>query len=464
MKMKIKVFFLILCLALGFASIAVAQTEEPPKGGTPKDFVLPPRATISFDNGLDVILVPYGNIPKTMVKVVVRAGNVDEAPDEIWIADLLGNLLKEGTLTLTGEELAFKAAGMGGAINVSVGANQTTVSLEVLSEFTPQAIALLGDFLINPLFPESEIERLKSDLLRELSIQQSQPGAIALEKFRKVLYGDDHSYGRIFPTEEMIQSFSIEKVRNFYEANFGAIRSDLYIIGKFDSRGAKRAAAAAFGNWKTGVESEPTVPAPTTQRAVYLVDRPGAPQSNLMIGLPVVDPSEPDYIPLVVTNTLLGGYFSSRITANIREDKGYTYSPYSTLSVRYRDAYWVETANVTTEVTGPAIQEILKEIERLREEPPPDEELEGVQNYMSGSFVRQNSSKSGIAAQLAFLKLHGLDESYLLDYVKNVLAVSPEAISEMATKYIRPNDLTIVVVGDKEKVLKQIRDFGEVKE
>jgi len=430
--MKIKVFFLILCLVVGCSSLVIAQTEGPPKGGTPKDFVLPPRETISLENGLDVILVPYGNIPKAMVKVVVRAGNVDESPDQIWLADLLANLLKEGTSSLTSEQLAFDAAGMGGALEVSVGANQTTVSLEVLSEFTPQAIALLADVLINPLFPESEIERLKGDLVRQLSIQQSQPGAIALEKFRQVLYGD-HSYGRVFPTEEMIQSFSIEKVRGFFEANFGAIRSDLYVVGKFDATEAKRAAEEAFGNWRTGVESEPAVPVPTTKKAVYLVDRPGAPQSNLMIGLPVVDPSHRDYIPLVVTNTLLGGYFSSRITANIREDKGYTYSPYSSLSVRYRDAYWVEAANVATEVTGPAIQEILKEIERLREEPPSEEELEGVQNYMSGSFVRQNSSKNGIAAQLAFLRLHGLDESYLLDYVKRVLAFSPEAVSEMAT-------------------------------
>jgi predicted Zn-dependent peptidase len=232
----------------------------------------------------------------------------------------------------------------------------------------------------------------------------------------------------------------------------------------FDSMAAKQAAEDAFGSWKAGVKSDPAVPAPTTQKAVFLVDRPDAPQSNLLIGLPVVDPSHPDYVSLVVTNTLLGGYFSSRITANIREDKGYTYSPYSSLSVRYRDAYWVEAANVATDVTGPAIQEIFKEIIRLREEPPPEEELGGVQNYMSGSFVRQNSSKNGIAAQLAYLRLHGLDEGYLRDYVKNVLAVSPELVSEMATQYIRPEDLTIVVVGDKGKVLNQVREFGEVKE
>jgi predicted Zn-dependent peptidase len=424
---------------------------------------LPPSETISLENGLNVILVAYGNIPKTLVRVVVRAGNVDETPDQIWIADLLGNLLKEGTATLTGEQLAFKAAGMGGSIDVSVGVNQTSVSLEVLSEFTPQAIALLGDVLINPLFPQSEVERLKGDLIRELSIQQSQPSAIALEKFRSVLYGD-HPYGHVFPTEEMIKSFTIEMVRDFFDKNFGAARSDLYIVGMFDSKVAKQAAEDAFGSWKTGNKSDPAVPTPTTQKTVFLVDRPDAPQSNLMIGLPVVDPSHPDYVPLVVTNTLLGGYFSSRITANIREDKGYTYSPYSSLSVRYRDAYWVEAANVATDVTGPAIQEILKEIVKLRQEPPPEEELGGVQNYMSGSFVRQNSSKGGIAAQLAYLRLHGLDEAYLRDYVKNVLAVSPEVVSEMATRYIRPEDLTIVVVGDKGKVLSQVREFGEVKE
>lgn len=461
--MKIKISATFLSLVLMICPFGAAQKEEPPLPGTPKDFSMPSREIFSLDNGLEVVLVPYGNIPKTMVQVVVRAGNSDEAPDEVWLADLSGNLLKEGTSTLTAEGLASRAAGMGGAIEVSVGADQTTVGLEVLSEFTPQAIALLGNVLTDPLLPESEIERLKGDLLRELSIQQTQPGSIALQKFREVLYGE-HPYGRVFPTEEMIRSFNLEKVEDFYDSNFGAVRSDLYILGKFDAEAAKRAVREAFGAWRTGVESEPPLARPRSERAVYLVDRPDAPQSNIMIGLPVTDPSHSDYLPLTVMNTLLGGYFSSRITTNIREDKGYTYSPYSTVSVRYRDAYWVETANVATEVTGPAVQEILSEIERLRQEPPPEEELKGVQNYMSGSFVRQNSSKAGIAAQLAFLRLHGLSESYLLDYVESVLAVGPETVTAMATKYIRPDELTIVVVGDREKVVEQMRRFGEIKE
>jgi predicted Zn-dependent peptidase len=459
--MKVRRIVLVACLALCFTTLAVAQKQEPPKGGTPKDLVIPPKEIYVLDNGLDVTLIPYGTIPKTTITLIVRAGNVDEEPNEIWIADLLGNFLKEGTSTLSAEDLALKAAAMGGSLNVSVGSNQTSVSLEVLSEFTTPAIELLGDVVQNPLFPESELERLKSDLLRNLSIQQSDPGSIALAEFRKVLY-PDHPYGRVFPTEEMIQSFDIGKARKFFDSHFGALRSDLYVAGIFEPSSVKKAVDQAFGSWTGGTVRDPSKPEPVTGRAVYLVDRPGAHQSNLMIGLPVVDPSHSDYLPLNVTNFVLGGFFSSRITRNIREDKGYTYSPYSQISSRFRDAYWVETANVATEVTGLAIQEILNEIEGLGKEAPSEEELKGVQNYMNGSFVRQNASKSGIIGQLSFVRLHGLDESYLRDYVKNVLAVTPDLVKQMAEKYIRSRDLAIVVVGDKAKILNQIREFGEI--
>jgi predicted Zn-dependent peptidase len=352
---------------------------------------------------------------------------------------------------------------MGGSLDVSVGVNQTTLTLEVLSEFAPQAVELLADVLRQPLLPESELDRLKDDLIRMLSIQRSQPSSMALERFRQVLYGD-HPYGRVFPTEEIIQSFTPERIMAFFETHYGALRSDLYVVGVFDEASAKTSISEAFGDWVSGSELAPNVPEPVSQRAIYLVDRADAHQSNLMMGLPVVDPSNPDYIPLLVTNTLLGGFFSSRITANIRENKGYTYSPRSAVSVRYRDAYWVQTANVGTDVTGPAITEILKEIEMLRDEPPSNEELEGVQSYMGGMFVLRNSSPAGIIGQLAFMRLHGLEESYLLNYVKNVRAVVPEEVSEMATKYIRPDDLTFVVVGDRNKVLEQVRGFGDVRD
>jgi predicted Zn-dependent peptidase len=157
-----------------------------------------------------------------------------------------------------------------------------------------------------------------------------------------------------------------------------------------------------------------------------------------------------------VSNTLLGGFFSSRITRNIREDKGYTYSPFSTLSVRYRDGYWAQVAAVTTEVTGPALEEIFKEINTLQTTPPSTEELEGVKNYSAGVFVLQNSTRGGIINVLSYLDHHELPDSYLANYVSDVFAVTPEKVSEIAREYLRDEDMTLVVVGDRSQVSEQV--------
>jgi zinc protease len=165
-----------------------------------------------------------------------------------------------------------------------------------------------------------------------------------------------------------------------------------------------------------------------------------------------------DCLGLTVMNALLGGSFGSRITANIREQKGYTYSPASTITTRLGAAAWVEMADVTTNVTGASIEEILEEIERLRNEPPSAEELRGIQNFLAGTFVLRNSSRSGIATQLAFLDLYGLSESYVREFVQNVFALTPADMQRLARTYIDPAKLAIVVVGDREKVEEQLAE------
>jgi len=187
-----------------------------------------------------------------------------------------------------------------------------------------------------------------------------------------------------------------------------------------------------------------------------LIARPGAPQSTIYLGLPVVDPTHPDFMALSVMNTLLGGYFSSRVTTNIREDKGYTYSPNSSFATRYRDAVWVQVADVTTQHTGDALAEIHKEIERLRREPPSEAELEGVKNYRNGVFLISNSTPQGLLAQLAFMDLHELPDEWLSTFVDRLYAVTPEQVSEVARKYLDPEAMTLVVVGDLDVVRPQI--------
>jgi zinc protease len=438
---------------------AAAQKQLPPEGGTPKDFSLPKKQQFKLSNGMEVTLVPYGIIPKVSVRIVVRAGNINEKENEVWLMDILGELMKEGTKTRSAEQVDQEAAAMGGDVNIGVGPDLTTISGDVLSEFGPKLVRILGDVVRNPLLPVSELARLKKDRVRDLSVQKSQPGSLAMEAFRKTMY-PDHPYGRVFPTQEMIEKYTIDDVQSLYKNNFGAQRATLFVAGRFDAKAIEAAVREAFDGWEKGPAVYVNIPKPVTKKSFGLVERPGAPQSTIYVGLPVINPFDKDYVKMAVTNSLLGGSFASRITANIREKKGYTYSPYSQVSSRYRDAYWVEIADVGTDVTGAALKEILGEVTRLATEPPPEEELKGIQNYLAGTFVLQNSTPQGIIGQLSNLKLHGLPDSYLSNYVKNVYAVTPLDVQQITSKYIRADDMTLVVVGDKKKVEEQIKDYA----
>ncbi len=453
--MKNTHIFLFFFLLLGSFHWGYTQKQTPPAGGEPKDFTLPNKEEATLENGMGYTLVPYGAIPKVQINLIVKTGNIHEEKNQVWLSDLTGNLMKEGTTSTNSKELSVKMARMGGELNINVSGNFTTISGNVLSEFAPELIRLIAEVVQQPAFPASELDRLKNDLQRQLSVQSNTPQAQAQSQFFAIMYGD-HPYGRIFPTQEMISSYTLEQVKQFYQGNFGAQRSVLYVVGKFDKDAVTDAIQESFQNWTKG--PAPVYPEATAQstKEMEIIDRPDAPQSTLMIGLPVPDPTNQDYISLDVMDALLGGSFASRITSNIREDKGYTYSPSSTIDIEKGTALWYEQADVTTEYTQASLDEIKKEIERLQQEPPAPEELEGIQNYQAGIFVLQNSSPGGIIGQLNFLDLHDLPDTFLTNYVQNIYAVSPEKIQEMTQKYLKTDDMTLVIVGDKNKIEQQI--------
>lgn len=457
---SIKHNLLTVLLAIGLCTSAIAQKQTPPQGGQPQDFKLPEKKSEKLENGLTTTLVQYGVIPKVDVNVIIKTGNIHEGPEEIWLADLTADLMGEGTTSMDFKTIARKVAAMGGEVNIATGPNQTTISGSVLSEYGPELIKILADIVINPSFPESEIERLKNDLKRQLTVQKSVPQAQALEKFRSIIY-EDHAYGRIFPTVEMLNAYTLDKVKAFYDKNFGARRTVVYAVGKFDEQDVNEAIKASFGSWKEGPAVEYPVANAKETNNIAIIDRPNAPQTTIMLGLPTIDPSKAEYVPLTVTNSLLGGSFGSRITSNIREDKGYTYSPRSVINTGYRTALWYEQADVTSEHTGAALSEIAKEIKRLQTEAPSQKELEGIQNYEAGVFVLQNSTPQGIISQLNFIDFHGLDDSYLTDRVKNIYNVTPEKVREIAQDHFHYEDMTLVLVGDKKKLDEQIKTHQE---
>ncbi|MDG1573058.1 pitrilysin family protein [Robiginitalea sp. M366] len=458
--MKQTVIFLLAAL-IGMAPLTAQEKEMPPQGGTPKNFKLPEKEIVTFENGLTLVMIPYGTIPKASIRFNLKTGNINETEDQVWLADLMADLLEEGSTTRSARQLADEMAGMGGNLNIGVGLHNSALSASVLYEFAPDAIRLMADVLRNPAWPQGELDRLKSDMKRNLAVQLSRPRAQAQRDFYAAIY-PDHPYGRVFPTEAQIDGYTVEDIRAFYEAQLGAQRTTIYVAGNFDKEAVTNAVREALADWREGEPANYPVARAATSPEVKIIDRPGAPQSTIFYGLPVPGPSDPDYLALDVTNSILGGSFASRITSNIREDKGYTYSPTSILADNYQTGLWFERADVTTEHTGASLSEIKKEIEKLQAEPPSEEELEGIINYESGIFVLQNSSPNGIIGQLIFLDTHDLDESFLSNKVANMHAVTPEQVSELTRKYIRPEDMILIVVGDKAKIEGQLQQTLEM--
>jgi predicted Zn-dependent peptidase len=448
-----------LALALFAAAGLAAERELPPVPGAPHELKLPAKETVRLDNGLAMTFIDYGSVPKVTLLAVVRTGNIDEG-DDTWLPDVTVEMMKEGTARRTAYDIAKEAAGMGGALGLNVGAEQTTASMSVLSDRAVAAVDLLADVLRNPRFPESELPRVRANFERSVAVARADPGSLADEALGRLVYGD-HPFGRALPRDGQLAGYDIAKLRDFYERNFGARRTHLYVAGRYDRASLEAALRRAFQDWRAGpAPSDLPARASTTAR-LELVDSPGAPQSSVRMAVPVPDPASAQYFQTTLMNSLLGGTFGSRITTNIREDKGYSYSPDSSISAHRGGALWIMSAEITAEHTAAAITEIYKEIDRLQREAPADSELDPVKNYRSGVFVISNSSPNGVLGQLAFMDLHGLPDDFLTSWIANIRAVTPAQVSDMAREYIRPERMTVVVAGDLAKIGDSVRSLPQ---
>jgi zinc protease len=460
MKKTIRSFAIMALVASSLgAQDSAARKETPPKPGTPKNFRVPPRRNVTLPNGLQVTLVPFGRVPKVAVELEVRTGIIDQGPNDISLASVMSDMLLEGTTTRTAQDISRQAAEMGGSVNVTPGSEVIAIGGEVLSDRATAFIPLLADVVMNPKFDEADLRRTIDKHARNNAIALSSPGTLAQKRFREIMYGS-HPFAHVYPPEEMLRGFTVGRVRDFHGKNLGAKRSRLYVSGVFDGAQVEQAIRDAFGTWAEGAPPTENPPVITSKRQVDVVDRANSVQSSIWMGLPVADPSNPDWVKMNVTDALLGGAFGSRITSNIREDKGYTYSPGSFIWTRKNASMWVETADVTSNVTGASLSEIFKEIDRLRTEAPPPAELDGIKNNLAGVFTVVNSSRYGLINQLQFVDLHGLGDEYVTNYVKNILSVTPEDVRATAEKHLDPQKISIAIVGTKKEIEKQL---GEVK-
>lgn len=453
-------------LAAALASLpVVAQAQAAPAFPPPppiaplKPFALPAGETYTLPNGMVVTLIAYGLTPRAIVGLRIEAGEVDAAstPD---LGALTAAMLKEGAAGRSALQIAEAAAGMGGDLTVNEGLRGTEVTLTTLSSELGAALALIGDVVQRPTLPGDALDRVKANRLRELAVALSDANTQADYALGRALY-PDHPYGAI-PDPAQIKGYSLADVRAFHAANFAAGRAHLTVVGRFDAEAARQAIAASFGSWQKGFERHVPAAHPVAGPQVVLVDRPGAPQSTLRVSFPVPPRNDPDDAALEVTDALLGGAFSSRITLNIRENKGYTYSPYSTIWFAPDLARWTQNADVTTAVTGASLHEIWGEIRKLQAEAPGAAEATGIKTYLAGLFTLEGSSPAGLQSLVNRRDSLGLPRDWLDGYVARVLAVTPAAISATARARLTIPTQTLVLVGDLKTVVPQLRAQSEM--
>jgi zinc protease len=454
---------LTLVLALVFVltpTVATSQTpkEKPPAPGAPTNFRLADHRTFTMQNGMRVTLIHYGSVPKAVVSLEIRTGAIDEPPYGAGLAGLTADMLLQGTVARSAVRISRDAADMGGSIGASAGAVATMIGGEVLSEHTARFIALISDVARHPGLDKADFERVRANALRDLAINMQNASNIARQQWRYQVF-PDHPFGRPYSSEATLKALTMGHVRNFLDDNYNATRAHLYVSGVFNDAAIEKEIRYDFSDWVAGPGPTVVRVKPVAERQVAMVDRPDAVQSTMIVGLPVLDPKSPDFTKFEVADALLGGAFGSRITSNIRENKGYTYSPYSQIWKHQSASYWIESADVTTKDTGNSLMEIFAEIERLRNEAPPAIELDGIKQNIVGIFTLRNSSRDGMVGQLRYVDEQQLGESYLTEYVRNVMAVTPEDVRRMAQQQLDPNRMTIVVVGDRKTVEAQIAPY-----
>jgi len=452
---------LALAAVVGLATPLSAQALPEPPIGTPKAFTMPAVERVRLANGMTVAFVPFGSVPQTALMLNTFAGDLD-APGHPWLAAINADLAKQGAGGRDSRQLAEALSAMGGALSARADANVTQYSTTVLSDRAGDAIGILADLVRRPTMNQADFDRVMANRKRDLAQSFASPQAMADVLLAKALYGT-HPYGTPVPTAAQLNSLRLADVKAFQAQQFGAARTTLYVIGRFDQAAVRAAAEKAFGSWKAGPPRKRLLARFTAGPKLILADRPGSEQTTVRLAYDAPAVASPTDIPFRVTDALLGGSFGSRITANIRENKGYTYSPSSSVTSRPGGASWIWSGDITPSVTGKAMAEVFSEIRRLQAEAPSPAEAQGMKTYAGTYLLMRTTSADLIAGQLVRADTLGLPASYFNGYIQRAMAVTPQQISAMAKQRFPLDRFVMVVVGDMKSVEPQLMALPELK-
>jgi zinc protease len=423
----------------------------------------PKRTKARLSNGLQVILAESHAIPKFHGQLSFRSGNaavVDRGPG---LAEMTATVVRTGTARRVSRQIEEDLRRIGADLSSSAGADTTGIGFAGLSELAEPLLGLVNELAREAAFPEPEFERERRQKLEEVKLDRTQPGFLASERLRKVLFGA-HPYATATPTEAQVAAYKRSDLTQVYREFYTPENALLVMVGDFDTATMLKSIEKAFDGWTGKKPTANPAPAPANPkgRRVYLVHVPGAVQTQILAGCHAITRKHADWVKLGLTNSLYGGAFNSRLVMNIREDKGYTYSPRSGVNAFRQHGYFSVSAAVRNDVVAASLTEIFYELDKLRSLPVPEPELADARNYLSGIFSMGLATQDGLLTQLATVALNDLPDDYLETYREKVRALTPADLLATARKYFDSANMQIAVVGDRSKIEDQAKLFGDL--
>lgn len=446
------------CFTLQISFAQKLDRSVRPKPAAAPVIKLGDTKTFELENGLKVFVVENTKLPRVSFSLVL---NIDPELEgnSAGLQNAFGELMSSGTLNRSKEKLNNEIDFMGASLNTS----STGLNASSLKKHTEKLLAIMADIVMNPDFKNEELEKIKTNMLSSLAAEKDNPDAIIAKVQSALVFGKNHPYGEI-ETEETVNNISLDKCKNFYNTYWKPNVAYLAVVGDITLEEAKKLIEKYFSAWKRAEVPKTNYPTPSklSERNIALVHKTGAVQSVINVSnYANLKPGSPDEIKVRVMNNLLGGGMSSRLFMNLRETHGWTYGSYSRISSDRLASSFTAYAKVRNAVTDSSIYEIFNELNRIRNEVPTKEEVEGIKNYLTGTFAMSLEDPKTIANFAINIERYGLPKDYYANYLKRLSEVTPDDVKEMAQKYIHPENCWIIVVGNRDEIKDKISKFSK---
>jgi zinc protease len=435
--------------------------KQPPEALPPVQFSIPPFQTAELESGLKIVVFEDSRLPLVSFRLAFFTGDIDDAEGDHGLTSAMTAMLTEGTSRHSSREIAEKIERLGASVSANSSDDFIVIAASALSLYTSDILEILEEIVMQSNFPENELDLYKRNAIENLKFQRSQPGFLANEQTARLLYGE-HPYSRVSPNQEEIERLDRESLVNERRTRLVPNNAILIVVGDIEKEEIVSEIRRRFHEWEAGSKTSknlPTLPE-RSSRTLTIVDRPGSAQSNIVLANLAIDRNSPDYFPFLVMNQVLGAGASSRVFMNLREEKGYTYGAYTRFDAKRHAGDFEATAEVRTAVTGASLKEFFYELERIRAEKVSAAELADAKNFLTGVFPIRAETQEGLTNLLVTQFLYGLPEDYLQTYRDKVALVTIDDVERMAKKYVQPDKMAIVIVGDAEEILPQVREYA----